>query len=55
MTEYTDSYIRSSGNTYVDMDYSYISDCGSFKYVLRHIEFPQRMKIEHITLCDLSS
>jgi hypothetical protein len=42
MTEYTDSYIRSSGNTYVDMDYSYISDCGSFKYVLRHIEFPQK-------------
>ena len=24
------------------MDYSYISDCGSFKYVLRHIEFPQK-------------
>lgn len=40
-SEYTDSYIRSSGNTYADMDYNYISDCGSFKYSLRHLEFPQ--------------
>ena len=40
-TEYTGSYIHSSGNTYADLDYSYISDCGSFKYTLRHVEFPQ--------------
>ena len=40
-TEYTDSYIRSSGTSYADMDYNYISDCGSFKYTLRHVEFPQ--------------
>ncbi len=40
-SEYTGSYIRSSGQTYADMDYSYISDCGSYKYTLRHVEFPQ--------------
>lgn len=41
-TEYTGSYIRSVGQTYADMDYSYISDCGSYKYTLRHFEFPQK-------------
>lgn len=39
--EYTDTDIRSSGNTYADMDYNYISDCGSYEYTLRHVEFPQ--------------
>lgn len=24
------------------MDYNYISDCGSYKYTLRHVEFPQK-------------
>jgi hypothetical protein len=40
-SEYTGTYIRSSGQTYADLDYSYISDCGSYKYTLRHLEFPQ--------------
>ncbi len=41
MPEYTGSDIRSSGTSYADLDYSYISDCGSYKYTLRHLEFPQ--------------
>lgn len=40
-SEYTGSNIRSSGNVYADMDYNYVSDCGSYKYTLRHAEFPQ--------------
>ena len=40
-SEYTESKIHSSGNTYADINYNYISDCGSFKYDLRHVEFPQ--------------
>lgn len=40
-TEYTGTEIRSSGPTYADMDYKYISDCGSYEYTLRHVEFPQ--------------
>lgn len=40
-TEYTGSEIRSSGPTYADIDYSYVSDCGSYEYTLRHVEFPQ--------------
>jgi hypothetical protein len=40
-SEYTGSHIRCAGQTYVDMDYSYVSDCGSYKYTLRHVEFPQ--------------
>ncbi len=40
-SEYTGTDIRSSGQTYADMDYSYISDCGSYKFTLRHVEFPQ--------------
>lgn len=41
-SEYTDSLIRSAGQTYADMDYNYISDDGSYKYTLRHVEFPQK-------------
>lgn len=40
-TEYTGTIIHSAGPTYADIEYSYISDCGSFKYTLRHVEFPQ--------------
>ncbi len=39
--EYTDTKIRSAGPVYADMDYNYISDCGSYEYTLRHLEFPQ--------------
>ncbi|MBR6935478.1 MAG: hypothetical protein IKH41_08315 [Clostridia bacterium] len=40
-SEYTGTEIHSSGPTYADIDYSYVSDCGSYKYTLRHVEFPQ--------------
>ncbi|MBQ8164438.1 MAG: hypothetical protein IJZ94_01290 [Clostridia bacterium] len=40
-SEYTGSQINSSGNTYVDVDYSYISDDGSYEYTLTHFELPQ--------------
>ncbi len=40
-SEYTDTDIRSSGTSYADLDYNYVSDCGSYRYTLRHIEFPQ--------------
>ena len=53
-SEYTDTYIRSSGNTYADMDYNYISDCGSFKYSLRHVEFPQNDENRTYYTMDLS-
>ncbi len=38
--EYTGSKIRSQGLAYVDMDYYYTSDCGSYDYTLRHFEHP---------------
>jgi len=41
LSEYTGSNIKSSGLTYADIEYSYISDCGSYRYTLRHTEFPQ--------------
>jgi hypothetical protein len=41
MNEYLGSKINSSGPTYADLEYSYISDGGAFKYTLRHTEFPQ--------------
>ncbi|MBP1588455.1 MAG: hypothetical protein ILO53_08680 [Clostridia bacterium] len=41
MSEYLGSKINSSGPIYADLEYSYLSDCGSFKYTLRHTEFPQ--------------
>jgi len=40
-SEYTGSKINSSGPTYADVEYSYISDDGSYEYTLRHTEFPQ--------------
>lgn len=40
-SEYTGTEIRSAGPVYADMDYNYISDCGSYEYSLRHLEFPQ--------------
>jgi len=40
-SEYTGSKINSSGLAYADVDYSYTSDCGSYDYTLRHVEFPQ--------------
>ncbi len=40
-SEYTDTQIRSAGPSYADLDYNYISDCGSYRYTLRHVEFPQ--------------
>lgn len=39
--EYTGTQIRSAGPVYADMDYNYISDCGSYEYSLRHLEYPQ--------------
>ncbi len=41
MSEYTGTKINSYGPAYADIDYSYISDDGSYKYTLRHVEFPQ--------------
>lgn len=38
---YLNSDIRSSGLTYADLDYSYVSDDGAFKYTMRHVEMPQ--------------
>lgn len=38
---YTGTNIHSTGLTYSDMDYSYISDDGAFKYTMRHVEMPQ--------------
>lgn len=38
---YQSSYIRSAGLTYADLDYSYISADGSYKYTYRHAEMPQ--------------
>lgn len=40
-SEYTGTDIRSSGTSYADLDYHYLSDCGTYRYTLRHIEFPQ--------------
>ncbi len=38
---YTSSAIHSTGLTYSDLDYSYISDDGKYKYTMRHVEMPQ--------------
>lgn len=40
-SEYTGTKINSAGPTYADIEYSYLSDCGSYRYTLRHVEFPQ--------------
>ena len=41
LSEYTGSNIKSTGLAYADIEYSYVSDCGSYRYTLRHTEFPQ--------------
>lgn len=38
---YQDSVIRSSGMTYADLDYSYVSADGAYEYTMRHVEMPQ--------------
>lgn len=41
MGNYTGSNINYSGLTYADIDYSYISGDGNYKYTMRHVEMPQ--------------
>lgn len=41
MGNYLSSDIKYSGLTYADLDYSYVSDDGNFKYTMRHFELPQ--------------
>lgn len=41
LSEYTSCRIDSVGQTYADMTNNYVSDCGSYTYSLRHVEFPQ--------------
>lgn len=41
LSEYTGANIKSSGLSYSDIVYAYTSDCGSYDYSLRHVEFPQ--------------
>ncbi len=41
LSEYVSSKIDSVGQTYSDITQSYLSDCGSYEYTLRHVEFPQ--------------
>jgi len=41
LSEYVDAEISSVGQTYSDITMDYISDCGSYEYTLRHVEFPQ--------------
>ena len=41
LSEYQSGEISSVGQTYSDIENKYISDCGSYEYSLRHVEFPQ--------------
>lgn len=41
LSEYVDAEISSAGQTYADIKNRYVSDCGSYEYTLRHVEFPQ--------------
>ncbi len=41
MHTYLRSDIRSAGLTYADLDYSYISNDGNYRYTMRHVEMPQ--------------
>ncbi len=41
LSEYVSADIASVGQTYSDITQNYISDCGSYEYTLRHVEFPQ--------------
>ena len=41
LCDYTGSHIRSSGLTFADLDYSFISNDGAYEYTMRHVEMPQ--------------
>jgi len=41
LSEYAGTDIKSAGLAYADIETSYVSDCGSYRYTLRHTEFPQ--------------
>ena len=41
MGNYTGSDIASSGLTHADLDYSYLSADGKYRYTMRHVELPQ--------------
>lgn len=41
LSEYVEAEISSVGQTYSDVTNKYVSDCGSYEYTLRHVEFPQ--------------
>ena len=41
LSEYTGCEIDSTGLHYSDITSDYVSDCGSYTYSLRHVEFPQ--------------
>lgn len=41
LSEYTGCEIDSTGPLYSDITNEYVSDCGSYTYSLRHVEFPQ--------------
>lgn len=41
LSDYVNGKIDSVGQTYSDIKNKYISDCGSYEYTLRHVEFPQ--------------
>lgn len=40
-SEFTDYTIDSAGPSYADVTSRYVSDCDSYTYTLRHLEFPQ--------------
>ena len=42
LSEFKHSQIDSVGQTYADVTNTYTSDCGSYDYTLRHVEFPQQ-------------
>ncbi len=42
LSEIKNTQIDSVGQTYSDITSTYTSDCGSYTYTLRHVEFPQK-------------
>lgn len=42
MGNYISSDIASSGLTYADLDYTYLSEDGNYVYTMRHVEMPQK-------------
>lgn len=42
MSEIKNTQIDSVGQTHADITSTYVSDCGSYTYTLRHVEFPQQ-------------